>query len=176
MAKELKNQTFDFIFCSDFGFRRTTADLIVEEMSYKESKIIVDENLREKDADICNHITRENLRVSQDPHPESSQIISRLFIKTESVPADVRGSETTEEVLKRALAFLSDLVHNYPSDARILVVGNPIINSFIIANIKGEKEFTKYIASPCSLSLYEKRGERRIEKIFNHRDHLYVKP
>lgn len=174
MAKELKNQTFDFIFCSDFGFRRTTADLIVEELTYKDSKIIVDERLREKDADICNHIVKEKMKTSYDSHPESEQILSRLFIKTESIPADTRGSETIEEVLNRSLDFLSDLLHHYPSESRVLIVGNPIINSFIISNIKGEKEFTKYITSPCSLSSYEKRAERWIEHFFNQRDHLYL--
>ena len=53
LAKELKNQIFDYIFCSDFGYRRTTTDLIVEELIYKNCKIIVDANLREKDAEIC---------------------------------------------------------------------------------------------------------------------------
>lgn len=175
LAKELKNQIFDYIFCSDFGYRRTTTDLIVEELTYKDSKIIVDANLREKDADICTQKIKENLRQSSDPHPDNSQIISRLFIKSDIVPSDHKTSETTEQVLIRAQNFLHTLFHHYPSSANILIVGNPIINSFLIAQLKGDSNFTQHITSPCSISTYEQKGNRWRELSFNDISHLHLK-
>ncbi len=175
LAKELKNQIFDYIFCSDFGFRRTTTDIIVEQLIYKESKIIVDANLREKDADICTQKIKENMKIAGDPNPENTQIISRLFIRSDSIPSEKKNSETIEEVLVRSQKFLHQLLHTYPSSANILIVGSPIINSFIIAQLKWESTFTKYITSPCSLSEYDQMGQKRKEIRFNNIQHLHLK-
>lgn len=175
LAKELKNQIFDYIFCSDFGYRRTTTDLIVEELIYKNCKIIVDANLREKDAEICTQKIKENLIQSSDSHPESSQIISRLFIKSDTVPTTKNTSESSEQVLIRTQNFLHQLFHNYPSSSTILIVGNPIINSFIIAQLRGSSNFTQYITSPCSLSEYEQKGNNWQQLRFNDISHLYLK-
>ena len=175
LAKELKNQIFDYIFCSDFGYRRTTTDLIVEELIYKNCKITVDANLREKDAEICTQKIKENLTQSSDPHPESSQIISRLFIKSDIVPTTKNTSESSEQVLIRAQNFLHQLFHNYPSSSTVLIVGNPIINSFIIAQLRGSSNFTQYITSPCSLSEYEQKGNNWQQLRFNDISHLYLK-
>lgn len=175
LAKELKNQIFDYIFCSDFGYRRTTTDLIVEELIYKNCKIIVDANLREKDAEICTQKIKENLTQSSDPHPESRQIISRLFIKSDIAPTTKNTSESSEQVLIRAQNFLHQLFHNYPSSSTVLIVGNPIINSFIIAKLRGSANFTQYITSPCSLSEYEQKGNNWQQLRFNDISHLYLK-
>lgn len=175
LAKALKNQIFDYIFCSDFGYRRTTTDLIVEELIYKESKIIVDANLREKDADICTQKIKETLKITGGSNPENAQIISRLFIRSDSIPTERKNSETIEEVLIRSQKFLHQLLHTYPSSANILIVGSPIINSFIIAQLKWESAFTKYITSPCSLSEYDQREQVRKEIRFNSIQHLHLK-
>ena len=76
------------------------------------------------------------MKIAGDPNPENAQIISRLFIRNDSIPSEKKNSETIEEVLVRSQKFLHQLLHTYPSSANILIVGNPIINSFIIAQLK----------------------------------------
>jgi hypothetical protein len=76
------------------------------------------------------------MKIAGDPNPENAQIISRLFIRNDSIPSEKKNSETIEEVLVRSQKFLHQLLHTYPSSANILIVGSPIINSFIIAQLK----------------------------------------
>jgi len=96
-------------------------------------QIIVDPNLREKDADICNNLTKENL-LKQEKTIESNntEILNRLFIKQDSIGGLQNTSESQNQVLSRVQAFLHDLTHQYPSTAKVLVVGSPIVNSYLI--------------------------------------------
>ena len=110
LAKALKEEEFDFIFCSDFWYRRTTADLIVQELVHQHFQIIVDPNLREKDADICNNLTKEHLfnqekKIGANP----TDILNRLFIKQDGMSGFLNSNESQNEVLSRVQAFLWDL-------------------------------------------------------------------
>ncbi|MDO4713248.1 MAG: histidine phosphatase family protein [bacterium] len=173
LAHRLKDQHFDFIFCSDFGFRRTSTDLIVEALRHKQFQIIVDPNMREKDAEICTQLTKDTLIKHSENNPEDSSILSRLFIKNDHLPSHTTTNETQEQVLARAKQVIYDLLHHYPSEAHILLVGNPIINSFLISILLGKKDYLGRITSPCSLSSYRSVQERWIEESFNMREHLY---
>lgn len=173
LANKLQDQHFDFIFCSDFGFRRTSTDLIVDTLKEKSFQIIVDPNIREKDAEICNQLTRENLIKHTNETPEDTSILSRLFIKSDHLPTHNNRNENEQQVLSRAQQFIQDLQHNYPSQAKILLVGNPIINSFLISLLLGKKDYLTHITSPCSLSSYHSIQGRRVEDYFNERQHLY---
>ena len=88
---------------------------------------------REKDADICNNLTKENL-LKQEKNIESNntEILNRLFIKQDSIGGLQNTSESQNQVLARVQAFLHDLTHQYPSTAKVLVVGSPIVNSYLI--------------------------------------------
>lgn len=173
LAQALKNEHFDFIFCSDFGYRRTTTDLIVEELKEQQFKIIVDTHLREKDAETCSQLTKENLIKHHSDSQEQNQILSRLFIKSESIPTLSNTTETEKEVIKRCEFFINQLVHTYPSNSHILIIGNPIINSFLIATLLWENDYTQYITSPCSLSKFISNNGNRTKLSFNERQHLY---
>lgn len=174
LAKALKEEEFDFIFCSDFWYRRTTADLIVQELVHQHFQIIVDPNLREKDADICNNLTKENL-LKQEKTIESNntEILNRLFIKQDSIGGLQNTSESQNEVLSRVQAFLHDLTHQYPSTAKVLVVGSPIVNSYLITLLLWKEDSMCAVTTPCSISRFQRLNERWIQESFNERQHLY---
>lgn len=174
LAKALREEQFDFIFCSDFGYRRTTADLIVEELEHKNFHIIVDSNLREKDADICDKLTKEHLfnqekKIGANP----TDILNRLFIKQDGMSGFLNSNESQNEVLSRVQAFLWDLTHHYPSNASVLVVGSPIVNSYLISLLLGKQDSMCSVTTPCSISRFQHLNERWIQQSFNERQHLY---
>ena len=161
LAQLLKKEKIDFIFCSDIGFRRTTTDLIFECLEYDTFKIIVDPRIREKWAEICSKLTRETFEQSKETNPEQAKILSRLFIKSDSVEHSNMLNETTEDLRDRCQLFLHDLTKTYPREATILIVGNPIVNSFLIALLlKQEGKETQFLTPPCSLSRYRFREKK----------------
>lgn len=174
LAKALEKEKIDFIFCSDIGFRRTTTDLVFETLEHDSFKIIVDPRIREKGAEICSKLTRENFEKSSETNPEQARILSRLFIKSDTVEHSPTRDENSDQLRLRCQSFLQDLVKTYPSQAKILIVGNPIVNSFLIAllmNQEGKED--SFLTPPCSLSHYRFRENRRETLYFNHIDHLY---
>ncbi len=174
LAKVLQQEKIDFIFCSDIGFRRTTADLIVEHLKIQRFQIIVDSRIREKGAEICSHLTKENFEKSSQSNPEQAKILSRLFIKSDSVVHTPGTEESDEEVRIRLKSFLNELVKTYPRNATLLIIGNPILNSFLISLIKGEvgKEL-QYFAPACALSHFRLRTEKWEVVGINQTEHLY---
>lgn len=173
LAKALEREKIDFIFCSDIGFRRTTADLIVEQLKSSRFQIIVDSRIREKGAEICSHLTKETFEKAGESDPEQAKILSRLFIKTDSVVHTPGTEESDDQLRSRSADFLNELSKTYPSDATLLVIGNPIFNSFFISLLKGEstREF-QYLAPACALSRFRFRGGRREILSINQIDHL----
>lgn len=174
LAKALSDQHFDFIFCSDIGFRRTTTDLIVESLDCEDYQIIVDPKLREKDAEICSHLTRESFEKAGSSDPEQAKILSRLFIKSDSIEHSEGSHESNEQLRERCQDFLQELIKTYPSEAKILIVGNPTLNSFLIALIQEEigKEI-QYFAPACALSHFRFRSGRWEILNLNQTEHLY---
>ena len=135
LAQALKKEKIDFIFCSDIGFRRTTTDLVFETLENDRFQIIVDPRIREKWAEICTKLTRETFENTTGNNPEQVKLLSRLFIKSDTVEHSQTIEETWDQVRERCKLFLRELTKTYPSSSRILIVGNPIINSAIIATL-----------------------------------------
>ncbi len=174
LAQAIKDQKFDFIFCSDIGFRRTTTDLVVEFLQHEQYQIVVDPRLREKGAEICTHLTRETFEKTGESDPEQARILSRLFIKTESIEHTPIQDETTDQVRERCQQFLQDLMKNYPRSSKILIVGNPIVNSILVAlMLKKEGKEHHFLTPPCSLSSYRFLDQKRETLKFNELHHLY---
>lgn len=174
LAKALKNEKIEFIFCSDIGFRRTTTDLLFESLKEHHFQVIVDPRIREKGAEICTHLTKENLAKAWESDPEQAKILSRLFIKSDTVEHCDASHEQSEQVRERCKAFIHDLVKTYPSNAKILIVGNPIVNSHLIALLlKEEGSEDKFLTPQCSISRYRFRGGRWETVVFNVVKHLY---
>lgn len=174
LAKAISDQHFDFIFCSDIGFRRTTTDLVVESLKHDNFQIIVDPKIREKGAEICSHLTRETFEKTWESDPEQAKILSRLFIKTDSVEHTPMLDETNDQVRERCQQFLQDLIKSYPRDSKILIVGNPIVNSILVAlMLKKEGKEYRFLCSPCSLSSYRFLDQKREMLKFNELNHLY---
>ena len=174
LAQILKKEKIDFIFCSDIGFRRTTTDLIFECLEYDTFKIIVDPRIREKWAEICSKLTRETFEKSSENNPEQAKILSRLFIKSDSVEHSNILNESIEDLRDRCQLFLNDLIKTYPREATVLIVGNPIVNSFLIALLlKQEGKESQFLTPPCSLSHYRFREKKRETLYINKLNHLY---
>ena len=174
LAKVLKEEPIDFIFCSDIGDRRTTADLVAEELEEDKFHIIVDLGLREKSAEICGPEKKKHIKNTWGTDPEQNEILHRLFIKSETRESWIRLDETDQQVRERAKKFLRKLTKEYPSWALTLVIGNPIFNSFLVACILGQegKEYN-YITDPCSISRFLFREDKWHLIDFNNVKHLH---
>ena len=174
LSKALKDEHFSFIFCSEIWFRRTTADLVFENLVDKNLQIIIDQNLREKDADLCPNLTREEL-LRGKVTTEQTEIVDRLFVKSSAVSYETSPiHETDDQVRVRCKKFLIYLIKHYPSDAKVLVVGNPIFNSYLLALLAGREWFEKdYLSSYCSLSNILYRDNMWRLSAINERQHLY---
>lgn len=174
LAKALKDEKIEFIFCSDIGFRRTTTDLLFESLKDTPFQVIVDPRIREKGAEICSHLTKENLEKAGESDPEQAKILSRLFIKIDTVEHCDTSHEKDEEVRERCKDFIHDLTKTYPSNAKVLIVGNPIINSYFIASLLNQEgKEDRFLTPQCSISRYRFRGWRRETVVFNIIDHLH---
>lgn len=174
LAGALKNEKIDFIFCSDIGFRRTTTDLIFSSLTDKSFQIIVDPNIREIWAEICSHLTRENLEKFGNDDPEQAAILSRLFIKSDTVEHSETKFEQSEQVYERCKVFVNELTKQYPSNAKVLIVGNPIVNSILISLLLKKKwEDSKFITIPCSITRFQHRANKRNLISFNQTEHLH---
>lgn len=137
LAKLLKSENIDFIFCSDIGYRRTTTDYITRELENQNFQIYVDPRVREKNAEICSHLLKEYLMQKTDhPDPGERVILNRLFIKSEERMMTSDGNaETEEQVAERAANFIFYLQKTYPSQSHILIVGNKIINAYLTKSL-----------------------------------------
>ena len=174
LAQALKDEKIDFIFCSDIGFRRTTTDLVFSTLTDKGFKIIVDPNIRELWAEICTNLTKENLEKLNADDPEQTAILNRLFIKTDTIEHSQTRDENHEQVYDRCKLFINELTKRYPSNAKILIVGNPIVNSILITLLLKRKwEESKYISIPCSISRLQYRENKRALSSFNQTSHLH---
>lgn len=174
LAKALKNEHFNFLFCSEIWFRRTTSDLVFEELIDKNIQIVIDQNLREKDAELCPKLTREEL-LRGKPTTEQTDIVDRLFVKTSAVSYDPpQKEESDEQVRTRCKKFLIYLIKHYPTEANVLVVGNPVYNSYLLALLAWRPWLEKdYLSSYCSLSRITYRDNMWRLSIINKREHLY---
>lgn len=174
LAKTIQQEKIDFIFCSDIWFRRTTTDLVLETLKNQAPQIVVDPRLREKWAEICTHLTKENFEITSDSTPEQREILNRLFIKTDIMPHPTPKNESSEQVYERCKNFLNELTKQYPSSSKILIVWNPIVNWHLISLMKKkENNENSFLTTPCSISRYLYRGNHREEKEFNSTSHLH---
>ena len=175
LAKALEKEEFNYVFCSDIGYRRTTTDIIFEQLRDKDFQIIVDQNLREKNAEICPILLWEKKEEWTKDSAEQRQILNRLFIKSDVISYENNwADETDDQVRLRCKTFLIDLFKHYPSDAKIVIVGNPIFNSFLIATfLLRERDQINYLAARCSISRFTFRDWRSKGISFNEIWHLY---
>lgn len=158
LAKKLKDIPIDFVFCSDIGYRRTTTDYIVQELSHQDFQIHVDPRVREKNAENCSHLIKEFLNKQEETEtPANRVVLDRLFIKSDLSIDQPLNNETDNELTERASSFISFLLKTYPSNSTLLIVGSRVINSFMIKLLLRSNDSHKsFEMDDAAISWYQK--------------------
>ena len=174
LAQTLADFPIDFIFCSDIGYRRTTTDFIINELKKDNFSIYIDQRVREKNAEICSHLLKEYLMQQSNVVDSKDRVIlDRLFIKTEADNVQINNNESDQDLMQRASSFIGELLKTYPSDSTILIVGNKIINAFMIkVLLQSMKPAKTFEMDEAAITYCKRRGELFVLDQFNKVDHL----
>jgi len=116
LGEWMKEVPFDYLYCSDSGRARKTAEAISK---YTGHTLNFDKRLREKDLGIFEGLTSEEAR---ERYPETF----KLF-KTAGVNYVIDQGESTQQLLERALEAIEKIRIRHPQKVAVLVTHGGVV-------------------------------------------------
>ena len=112
----MKEVPFDYLYCSDSGRARKTAEAISK---YTGHKLNFDKRLREKNLGIFEGLTSEEAR---ERYPETFQLF-----KTAGASYVIDEGESTQQLLDRALEAIEKIRIRHPQKVAVLVTHGGVV-------------------------------------------------
>ena len=116
LGERMKKVPFDYLYCSDSGRARKTADAISKNTGHT---LNFDKRLREKNLGIFEGLTSEEAR---EQYPE----IFQLF-KTAGANYVIDQGESTQQLLDRALEVIEEIRIRHPQKVTVLVTHGGVV-------------------------------------------------
>ena len=116
LGEWMKEVPFDYLYCSDSGRARKTAEAISK---YTGHKLNFDKRLREKNLGIFEGLTSEEAR---ERYPETFQLF-----KTAGASYVIDEGESTQQLLDRALEAIEKIRIRHPQKVAVLVTHGGVV-------------------------------------------------
>ena len=116
LGEWMKEVPFDYLYCSDSGRARKTAEAISK---YTGHTLNFDKRLREKDLGIFEGLTSEEAR---EQYPETFQLF-----KTAGANYVIDQGESTQQLLDRALEAIEEIRIRHPQKVAVLVTHGGVV-------------------------------------------------
>jgi len=116
LGEWMKEVPFDYLYCSDSGRARKTAEAISKNTGHT---LNVEERLREKDLGIFEGLTSEEAR---ELYPETFHLF-----KTAGANYVIDQGESTQQLLDRALEAIEEIRISHPQKVAVLVTHGGVV-------------------------------------------------
>ena len=116
LGEWMKDVPFDYLYCSDSGRARKTAEAISK---YTGHKLNIDKRLREKNLGIFEGLTSEEAR---EQNPETFQLF-----KSAGTNYVIDQGESTQQLLDRALEAIEKIRLRHPQKVAVLVTHGGVV-------------------------------------------------
>ena len=116
LGEWMKEVPFDYLYCSDSGRARKTAEAISK---YTGNTLYFDKRLREKDLGIFEGLTSDEAR---ERYPETFQLF-----KTAGANYVIDQGESTQQLLDRALEAIEGIRIRHPKKVAVLVTHGGVV-------------------------------------------------